>query len=300
MQLIVEKSKDYELIDSGGGEKLERFGQYVLRRPDPQAIWEKMLPETVWQSASATYERSGASGRWIKKSRIEEQWKINIEGLSFSLSLFPSKHVGFFPEQVSQWLWLEEKIKHDTNTRIKANDTNKIRVLNLFAYTGGATIASLRAGVEVSHVDSSKLIVELAKKNVQDSKLGHKSVRFFVDDVRKFVEREIKRKAKYDIIVMDPPVYGKGSKGEAWRIESDLQPLILRLKNLMTKNPVAFVLNGYASNYTEETYANLLLSLKENFGGGVEHGRLGVRESNSKRVLTAGIFSRWKNQNDKR
>jgi 23S rRNA (cytosine1962-C5)-methyltransferase len=293
MQLIVEKSKDYELIDSGGGEKLERFGRYILRRPDPQAIWEKMLPETVWQGASATYERVGASGRWIKKSRIEEKWKISVEGLSFSLSLFPSKHVGFFPEQVSQWLWLEDLIRKFDNIRI-------IRTLNLFAYTGGATIASLRAGVEVSHVDSSKSIVELAKKNVQDSKLGHKSVRFFVDDVRKFVEREIKRKAKYDIIVMDPPVYGKGSKGEAWRIESDLQPLILRLKNLMTKNPVAFVLNGYASNYTEETYANLLLSLIENFGGEVEHGRLGLKESNSERVLTAGIFSRWKNQNDKR
>lgn len=297
MLLITQKSKDYELLDSGEGEKLERYGAYILRRPDPQAIWSKKLSPEVWDKADASYIRSGAGGKWHRTKEIKEPWKIELEGSSFSLSLLPSKHLGVFPEQVSGWKRLreiiEEKIKHDTNTRMNANDTNKIRVLNLFAYTGGATMSALRAGAEVVHLDASKFAVDLAKKNIEDSGLVSKKVRFIVDDVRKFVEREIKRKSFYDIILLDPPVYGKGSKGESWKIESDLAPLLVRIKKILSKDPIAVVLNGYASVYTHSTYGNLLAGIKDDFGGEVVSGEMAIEEGDSKRLLTAGIFARW-------
>ncbi len=287
MLLTTQKTKDYELLDSGEGEKLERYGEYILRRPDPQAIWKKSSLPGIWEEAKATYVRAGASGKWSKSKDILEPWRIELEGISFSLSLLPSKHLGVFPEQISSWKWLEEKIKSEIKTK------KEIRVLNLFGYTGGATMAALKAGAEAVHLDASKFAVDLAKKNIDDSKLTDKKVRLIVDDVRKFVEREIKRGSKYDIILLDPPVYGKGSKGESWKIENDLVPLISRIKNILTKNPIAVVLNGYASSYTSSTYANVLDVIKENFGGSISFGELGIKESKTDRVLTAGIFARW-------
>lgn len=286
MQLITEKSKDYELIDSGDGEKLERYGEYVLRRPDPQAIWKKTFLPGVWDDVVAKYQRSGTSGKWIKTKEVKEPWEIILEGLTFSLSLLPSKHLGVFPEQVSGWKWLNETIKKESETR------KKISVLNLFGYTGGASLASAKAGAEVVHLDASVYAVDRAKKNLELSGLNDKKVRFIVDDVRKFVEREIKRENKYDIILLDPPVYGKGSKGESWKIEEDLVPLVLKLNKLLTKNPIAVVLNGYASNYSSSTYGNVLEVIKENFGGKISTGELGIKEARGDRVLTAGIFAR--------
>ena len=197
------KSKDYELLDSGQGEKLERFGSVVLRRPDPQALWPKSKEEK-WQEADASFVRTGQSGKWKTKDGFKKEWTISLEDLSFNLELLPSKHLGVFPEQLGQWRWLNEKISKSKN----------VSVLNLFAYTGGATLACAKAGAEVCHLDSSEFAVNLAKKNLESSGLKDKPVRFIVDDVRKFVEREIKRGKKYDIVLMDPPVYGKGVKKE--------------------------------------------------------------------------------------
>ena len=295
MQLITEKSKDYELIDSGDGEKLERYGRYTLRRPDPQVLWPKSLSQKEWERADSTYLRSSATGKWLKPL---ESWRIELEGLVFNLSLLPSKHLGVFPEQSEQWKWMEERIKTRYESTKHANDTNKktkIKVLNLFGYTGGATLACARAGAEVVHVDSSKFAVDLAHKNLDDSKLGDRQVRFFVDDVRKFVEREIKRGNKYDIITMDPPIYGKGSKGEIWKIEENLTPLLSKLKKIISSSPIAIVLNGYASGYSHLAYSEILKGVTVDFKGKVTSGELAIKDSTDK-LLPCGIFARWENE----
>ena len=191
--LITEKSSDYELLDSGHGEKLERYGKVILSRPDPQALWPKNLEEEVWKNADATFTRAGVSGKWNIKNEIKEPWVVDITGLKFALKLLPSKHLGIFPEQSSNWRWLEERIASSAIRR----GGGKVQVLNLFAYTGGATLACAKAGAEVVHVDASKFAVDLAHKNLDLSGLSEKPVRFIVDDVRKFVEREIKRGKKY-------------------------------------------------------------------------------------------------------
>ena len=264
--LITKKSADYEFLDSGDGEKLERYGSIILTRPDPQAIWSKKLDKSQWEKEDAVYTRVGTSGKWKVKEGINKNWQVSLGDLTFNLELLPSKHLGLFPEQSGQWKWLEEKIKMRYESTKHANETNKkIQVLNLFAYTGGASMTCARTGASVVHVDASKFMVDLAHKNLDSSGLSDKPVRFIVDDVRKFVEREIKRGNKYDVILLDPPVYGKGPKGEAWNIKTDLQPLLLRLKSLLSPNPIAVVLNGYASGYSHITYAQLLESFAKNY-----------------------------------
>lgn len=297
--LVTEATKDYELIDSGDGEKLERYGQVFLRRPDPQAIFPKSLKESEWQKADFVYERKCTTGRWFKQDGEavdrKDNWKISHYGSVFNLLLMPSKHLGLFPEQGERWGWLEEKIERDTNMRIHANNTNKIKVLNLFAYTGGATMACARAGAEVVHVDSSEFVVGLARKNLEDSGLGEKSVRFIVDDVSKFVEREIKRGKTYDIITLDPPIYGKGEKGRVWKIEKDLPVLLSRLTKILSTTPKVIVLNGYASVYSSLTYAELLKSATKNLKGKVVSGEMAIKDKNGK-LLPCGIFARWENK----
>jgi 23S rRNA (cytosine1962-C5)-methyltransferase len=280
-----EKSKDYELIDSGDCEKLERYGELVLRRPDPQAIWSKSLSTIEWEKANATYVRSETSGKWSKQKNVSVPWNIELEGINFSLDLLPSKHLGVFPEQVSQWKWLEKIIKEEVGKR------KEINVLNLFGYTGGASLICASAGAKVCHVDGSKFAVDLANKNMKNSGLDKKEIRFIVDDVRKFVEREIKRGNKYDIIIMDPPVYGKGAKGEVWKLEKDLLPFVKRISQVLSSSPLAVVLNGYASNYSATTYAQVLSGSMPK--GEIEHGELGIKESEGGRILNAGIFARW-------
>lgn len=281
--LITEKLDGYELIDSGDGYKLERFGDRVLSRPDPQAIWPKSLSEEEWSRADAVFTRTDKTGKWKKSDSLSEEWRVVIGGLDFSLKLLPSKHVGVFPEQIQNWNWLSDKIK---------SSSKNVSVLNLFAYTGGATVACARAGASVCHVDASSFVVDYAGNNLRNSELGDKPVRFIVDDVRKFVEREIKRGNKYDIIIMDPPVYGKGTKGEEWNIEKDLPKLLSRAKELFSENPIAFVLNGYASGYSHITYKQMLSLIQGSFGGTVSSGELVIKDSTGK-LLPAGIFSRW-------
>ena len=279
MDLITEKSTDYELLDSGGEEKLERYGNVLMSRPDPQAIWKKALPESEWSKVQAKYSRDSVSGKW-ELNNLPETWQIKLLDFTFNLKFLPSKHLGIFPEQMEQWKWLEEKIK---------NAGRPISVLNLFAYTGGATMACSRAGAEVVHLDASKFVVDAAHKNLDNSGLGDKKVRFIVDDTVKFVEREIKRGNKYDVILLDPPVYGKGGDGEVWKIEKNLLTLLERLKEILSEDPLAVVLNGYSSIYSDTTYAQMLSVL---VSGEISSGQYLIKDS-QQRLLPAGIWARW-------
>lgn len=294
MKLIAEKSSGYELLDSGGGEKLERFGEIIIRRPDLQALWPKKLSEEKWRECHAFYERTGVRGKWHWKTARPQTWKTKINGITFLLDPQPSKHIGLFPEQSSLWQWLEEKIQTRHKLRMDANDTNKTQVLNLFGYTGGATLACAAAGAEVSHVDASEYAINCAKSNRDASGLESASIRFFVDDARRFVEREIRRGKKYDVILLDPPSYGKGAKKEIWNLENDFPPLLLKIKKLLSKDPLAIVLGGYSSIYSPTTYENLLGQITSDFGGTLDSGELFIRESSSAvHLLPCGIFARW-------
>lgn len=285
--LITEKSNDYELLDSGEGLKLERYGEVILSRPDPQVLWNKKLSQEKWDEADAVFTRTGTAGKWEIKKEIPETFKIKLENITFSLKLLPSKHLGIFPEQGMQWRWLYEKIKKETES------DRKVSVLSLFGYTGGASIACIMAGAEVCHIDASKFVVDYAHKNLDDSGLSDKPIRFIVDDARKFVEREIKRGKKYDVVIMDPPVYGKGGEGEIWKIEEDLIPFLGRIKSVLSENPVAIVLNGYAAGYSAVAYSQALAVVTEEMGGKISFGELAIKESSGVRLLPAGIFARW-------
>jgi len=293
--LITEKSSDYELLDSGQGEKLEKYGNAVLCRPDPQAIWSKKLSESEWKKADAVFTRVGTAGKWevvASSQKLESKkgtWNIILNGLTFQLQLLPSKHIGVFPEQSAQWKWLEEKVE----SRKSKVESKKTQVLNLFGYTGGASLACAKAGAEVCHVDSSEFAVDLAHTNMKLSNLSDKKIRFIVDDVRKFVEREIKRNNKYDVIILDPPVYGKGAKGEVWKIEENLLPLLSRITNILSDDPLAVVLNGYASGYSAVTYGQILEEITKDLKGEVSYGELAIKETSAGKLLHCGIFARW-------
>ncbi len=281
-------SQDYELIDSGDGMKLERFGAVTLSRSDPQALWKKTQTAEEWKKATAVFEKKGEKGKWNILGTIPEDWQVTLSGVTCVLSLSSFKHVGVFPEQSAEWSWLKNIIK-----KRKEGDSEKISILNLFGYTGGASVACSLAGAEVTHVDSSKGAIETAHKNRDASGLPSDSIRFLIDDVRKFTEREIKRGKKYDVVIMDPPVYGKGDKKEVWRIEEDLVPLLSRVQKILSDNPLAVVLHGYASGYSHVAYKQLLSDVTKDLGGNIESGELLIKESHTDRLLPAGIFARW-------
>ena len=282
--LTTKASQDYELLDSGDGEKLERFGQYVLRRPDPQALWGKNLVENIWKDADASFLRTGESGKWKKKENVANEWFIGMNGLRFLIKPTAFKHTGLFPENEPNWLWIEEKIK-------KAG--RPIKVLNLFGYTGGATLAALSAGAEVTHIDGSKSAITWARQNAEASKLDAKPVRWIEEDARKFVQREIKRGNKYDAIIMDPPAFGHGANNELWKIEEDFTKLLDSCVEILSVNPLFILVNGYSAGYSAIAYENSLMSLVKKFGGDIEAGELTIEETKSGRLLPAGIFARW-------
>ena len=284
MILISKPSRYYELMDSGEGMKLERFGDFTLARPDPQTLWNKSYP-AFWEKADANF-----SEKWKKKKDFPESWTIKLHDLSFSLELGNFKHVGVFPEQIPNWQWMQNIINEGDE---------KISVLNLFGYTGGATLACIKAGAEVTHLDGSRKAIEIAKENLRLSNLNGNKVRWILDDAKKFVYREIKRGKKYNGVVLDPPIFGRGPKGEVWKIEEDLLPLILYTQRLISEKPLFFLLNGYASLYSAIAYKNILEGVFKSSGGNVEFGELAIEESSGARVLPAGIFSRWSNEERK-
>jgi 23S rRNA (cytosine1962-C5)-methyltransferase len=281
--LTTKPSADYELIDSGNEEKLERYGKYILRRPDPQALWKKSQTETEWKNVDAVFLADKKV--WKKKNEsMQNEWQISFDNLKFNIKPTAFKHTGVFPEQEPNWQFIKEKIK---------NAGRPIKVLNLFGYTGGATMAALSAGAEVVHVDGSKSAITWAKENAELSGLINKPVRWIIDDARKFVMREIKRGGKYDCIVMDPPSFGRGGKGEIWKIETDFIKLLDECQKILSDKPLFFIINGYAAGYSSTAYYNALKPIVEKYGGQFEIGELTILESKGKRLLPCGIFVRW-------
>ena len=276
-------SKEYALLDSGDGEKLERYGEYILRRPDPQALWKKQQSPTMWEQAHAVFVRDGKHTDWIMKRGMKEKWTITLAGLTFWIRPTAFKHTGIFPEQAPNWEWMQSCIK-------KRN--TPVRVLNLFGYTGGASLAAAKAGAEVVHVDGSKVAISWGKDNAELSGLSQKPIRWILDDVRVFVRREIKRGNKYDGIILDPPAFGHGAKKEVWNIEKDLLPLLEMCRDILSDKPLFFLLNGYASGYSSIAYEQNIYPLMKSYGGTIERGELTIQEQ-SGRLLPAGIFARW-------
>jgi 23S rRNA (cytosine1962-C5)-methyltransferase len=292
---------DYELLDAGSGEKLERWGEYILRRPDPEAIWPKTLSEAEWKKADGTYNRIEGGGKWKWKNGMPEKWQIKFGDLNFWIKPTGFKHTGLFPEQAVHWSWLASQLGEREKVKGKSNDeqfhatTSDLRtpnVLNLFAYTGAATVASAKAGAKVTHVDSSKGIVTWAKENLELNGLGESS-RLIVDDVFKFLAREEKRGTKYDGIIMDPPVFGRGTENETWRIEKMLYPLVLQCVRLLSPDPLFFLVNSYVAGVSPTALQNVLTKALGNKGGKIESDELGIPIKGSELALPAGVFARW-------
>lgn len=284
---IAKNWEDYGIIDMANGEKLERWGKITLVRPDPQIIWtEKQFPKK-WENINARYNRSKTGGgNWEYVNNLPKVWQIRYRELVFNIKPMGFKHTGLFPEQAVNWDWMIDKIR---------NSKREINVLNLFAYTGGATIACSYAGAAVCHVDSSKGMVSWAKENLISSGLEKKHVRFIVDDVKKFVNREIKREKKYDAIIMDPPSYGRGSNGEVWQFESDIFNLVKLCTKVLSKKPLFFLINSYTTGISSTVLENILrLNIKNN--GKFSNGEIGLPMLNSKLILPAGIYGRWENE----
>lgn len=289
LTLISEPENDYELIDSGEGEKIERYGDKILARPDPQAIWPKASPYK-WSKADAVFGESlsGGKGKWKERTKLPDSWPINFGGYVFNIRLSAFKHTGIFPEHKPNWEWIEKVI---------SETKRKISVLNLFGYTGGATLAALKSGAEAVHVDASKVAIVWAKENAKESGLSEKPVRWITDDVISFIKREIRRGNKYDGIVMDPPAYGHGPSGEMWQIEEDLLKMLLLCREIISDNPAFLLLNGYAAGYSAIGYANMVEEVFPFTKGKTEYGEIGTRETERNIILPSGIFVRWNKNN---
>ena len=287
--LIANNWKDYEILDMANGEKLERWNSIYLIRPDPQIIWdEKSFPQK-WNQANARYERSNTGGgHWNYKKQVPKAWQIKYKNLTFNIKPMGFKHTGIFPEQAVNWDWMINKIQEEKKKRNKP-----IKVLNLFAYTGGASVACLSAGAEVTHVDSSKGMVSWAKENVVSSGLEDRPIRYLVDDVIKFVRREIRRGNKYDGIIMDPPSYGRGANGEVWKFEENIPELIDLCKQIFSDDPIFFLINSYTTGISSMVLENLLKLKLNKKQGKYENGEVGLPMTDSKLVLPCGIYARW-------
>lgn len=282
--LKTKKSKDYELLDSGEGEKLERYGKFIVSRPDPQALWPKLLAKKDWQEADAIFTRAETDAKWEFKKDFKESWQIDFGGLKLLIKPTAFKHLGIFPEQQSNWEWMFDLI---------TKEKREISVINLFGYTGAASLVCAKAKASVCHVDSSKTAVEWAKENAKLSKLEDKPIRWIVEDVRKYLQREIKRGKKYDGIIMDPPAFGHGPNKELWKIEKHFLELMDLAKQVLSDDPLFFLINGYSAGYSAIAYENNLLEIHKKLEGNIEIGELALEESKSKRLLPCGIFSRW-------
>ncbi len=280
-----ENWKDYELIDAAGGERLERWGKYILIRPDPQIIWSGDRKNPLWGKADGVYRRSSeGGGEWVKKD-IPGEWIVSYRDLKFILSPMGFKHTGLFPEQAVNWDYIQTSIQ---------NAGRKIKVLNLFAYTGGATVAAAKAGAFVCHVDASKGMTARAKQNAALSGCADDSIRFIVEDCIKFVERETRRNSLYDGIILDPPSFGRGPKGEKWVLEERLDELINKISAILSKNPLFVILNSYTTGLSPSVCGYILgKTLKPRFGGKVESAELGLPVKDSGLYLPCGSTARW-------
>ena len=282
---IADNWKDYELLDASDGERLERWGRYILRRPDPQIIWRGAQKHPAWKNAAAVYKRSSQGGGAWTRNRLPDRWEIGYGKLRFVLKPMGFKHTGLFPEQAANWDWFSEKI---------AGAGRKIRVLNLFAYTGGATVAAAAAGASVVHVDASRGMVAQAKENAALSGLGDAPIRYIVDDCKKFVEREIRRGNRYEAVIMDPPSYGRGPSGEVWKIEDSVDELIGLAAQLLSDKPLFFLVNSYTTGLSPMAMEYILgMKIVTRHGGSLAAGELGLPVTATGLQIPCGASARW-------
>ncbi len=308
--LLAKDWKDFELLDISAGDKLERWGDFVLQRPDPQVIWPEKGNAKLWEKADAIYHRSeSGGGKWEFKKQLPDKWTVAYKNLKFYVKTMGFKHTGLFPEQAVNWDFMMEKIKAAAHPARRtphatpglslehgalASAKRPINVLNLFAYTGAASVACAAAGASVCHVDAAKEIVRRAKENLELSGLADKPVRFITDDVIKFVKREIRRGRKYDGIVMDPPSFGRGPNGELWKLENQLYGLIELCAQVLSDKPIFFLINSYTTGFAPGILENLLkIQVSKKYGGKVTSDALGIPVSSSNLVLPCGIVARW-------
>ena len=282
---VANQWKDYEIIDCSKGEKLERWGKYVLLRPDPQVLWDLPRKSPAWKKLNGPYHRSNKGGGEWEFFDLPEQWSIHYKDLTFHLKPFTFKHTGLFPEQATNWDWFSEKIR---------NAGREIKVLNLFGYTGGATLAAAKAGAKVTHVDASKGMITWGKENAVSSGLGDAPIRWLVDDCVKFVEREIRRGNHYDGIIMDPPSYGRGPKGEIWKLEEKIHPFIALASQLLSDDPLFFLVNSYTTGLAPAVLTYMISTeVCAKFGGCVESQEIGLPVKESGLILPCGASGRW-------
>lgn len=278
--------KDYELLDCSSGERLERWGNVTLIRPDPQVIWKTPKKHPAWRRADAVYHRSSSGGgNWEIKNKIPSFWSIGYGDLNFNVKTMGFKHTGIFPEQAVNWDYTAKLIK---------NAGRPVKVLNLFAYTGGATVACLKAGAEVVHVDASKGMVQWAKENAVASGVADRKVRWIVDDCVKFVQREIRRGNKYDIIIMDPPSYGRGPGGEIWKLENEVYSFVELCSQVLSDNPIMVLINSYTTGLSPAVMQYILGALiKPKFGGVAESDEIGLPVTQTGMILPCGASAIW-------
>ena len=284
---LADNWNDYKIIDTCNGEKLEKWGDYVFIRPDPQVIWNYKNDEKAWNSADGRYIRSNkGGGQWdIKTRNLPESWKISYKNLKFIVKPTGFKHTGLFPEQAANWDFIMKKIE---------DSDREIKVLNLFGYTGGATVAALSKGASVCHVDASKGIMNWCKDNVYANGFENRNIRYIVDDAVKFVEREIRRGNRYDAVIMDPPSYGRGPNGEIWKLEDKIYGLVELLTNVLTDNPLFFIVNSYTTGFAPTVLYNILsMTVNKKYRGKVEAKELGIPVENSPYILPCGSTGRW-------
>ncbi len=282
---IADEWKDYELLDCGGGEKLERWGRQILVRPDPQAIWESKRENPGWKKAQGRYHRSSEGGGHWEKDKLPEQWQVKYKDLTFHVKPMNFKHTGLFPEQAVNWDFAREKIR---------GAGRPVSVLNLFAYTGGATVACAAAGAQVCHVDAAKGMVNWAKENAKASGLEGAPIRWLVDDCAKFVERELRRGHSYDAIILDPPSYGRGPGGEVWKLEESLFPFLKLCAQVLSDKPLFVILNSYTTGLAPSVLGYMLhLLVAEKYGGKVTWDELGLPVTDTGLCLPCGATGRW-------
>ena len=282
---IADGWQDYELLDCGGGEKLERWDSRILVRPDPQAIWNTPRRHPGWQRPDGRYFRSSSGGGHWEKGRLPEKWQVRYRDLTFQVKPMNFKHTGLFPEQAANWDWARDRIKRAGRP---------VSVLNLFAYTGGATVACAAAGASVCHVDAAKGMVQWARENAKSSGLEDAPIRWIVDDCGKFVERELRRGRKYDAVILDPPSYGRGPTGQVWKLEEDLYPFVERLAGVLSDDPLFLILNSYTTGLAPSVLTYILETLiSRRFGGHTVSDELGLPVTQSGLALPCGATGRW-------
>jgi 23S rRNA (cytosine1962-C5)-methyltransferase len=281
---VAENWKDFELLDSGDGQKLERWGEQLLSRPDPQALWRKSSPKR-WLKADGVYHRDEkGGGHWEFKAPLPHSWQVSYGDLTFKVKPTDFKHTGLFPEQAINWDWAMAKVR---------SAGRSISALNLFGYTGAASIALARAGAKVAHVDAAKGMVQWCKDNAALNGLSAAPIRYLVDDVSKFVERELRRGHKYDAVILDPPSYGRGKEGETWKLEKHLMPLLELCRKVLSPKPLFVLANSYTAGLSPTVLENLIRDMCHGLKGQCHAGELGLRQSSDGKILPCGISCRW-------